>query len=189
MEASPTLSRSIIQRRLRIGKIRIDVVDFAEALESIEELVDRGEGGAVFTPNVDHIIKAERLEAFQLAYEHSNLVIADGMPLVWLARLMGCPLPGRVAGSDLLLPLMQLASRRRWRVYLLGSTPEVAAAAAKLLTERVGTLIAGWDCPLIGADGSDLSGGTIEKVVAARPDLVLVALGPPKQELLIHHAR
>jgi N-acetylglucosaminyldiphosphoundecaprenol N-acetyl-beta-D-mannosaminyltransferase len=181
-------TRRRVRRRLRIGKVWIDVLNFTEVLEEIEHLVDEGRGGAVFTPNVDHIVKAESDEAFRRAYEHASLSLADGTPLLWVARLLGCPLPGRIAGSDLLMPLMELAARRRWRVYLLGSVPEVAGAAAKLLTDRLGVAIVGWDCPRIGADGSDLTGGTIAKAAAARPDLVLVALGATKQEILIHGA-
>jgi N-acetylglucosaminyldiphosphoundecaprenol N-acetyl-beta-D-mannosaminyltransferase len=176
------------RRRLRIGTLWIDVLNFTQALLEIEALVDGGQGGAVFTPNVDHVVQAESNEVFRRAYEHASLSLADGMPLVWAAGLLGCPLPERVAGSDLLLPLLELAARRRWKVYLLGGAPGVAKAAAKVLTVDLGVRVVGWDDCLIEKDGSDVTGGSVARARAAKPDLILVALGPPKQELWIHRS-
>lgn len=176
------------RRRLRIGTVWVDAVSFAEALREIEKLVDGGQGGAVYTPNVDHVVKAESNEAFRRAYDHVSLSLADGMPLVWAAELLGCPLPERVAGSDLLLPLLQIAARRRWRVYLLGGAPGSAKAATRMLTEELGVHVVGWDACRIESDGSDPGGESIARARAAKPDLILVGLGPPKQELWIHRA-
>jgi N-acetylglucosaminyldiphosphoundecaprenol N-acetyl-beta-D-mannosaminyltransferase len=83
---------------------------------------------------------------------------------------------------------MELAARRRWRVYLLGGAPGVAPAAAQLLSEKRGVHVVGWDDCRIGIDGSDGTGDSIARAREAKPDLVLVALGPPKQELWIHLA-
>jgi len=174
------------RRRLRIGTLWIDAVTFAQALQDIERLVNRGEGGAVYTPNVDHIVKAESNDAFQRAYKDVSLSLADGMPLVWVAGLLGCPLPERVAGSDLLLPLLELAAKRGWRVYLLGGAPGSAEAATRVLTDRLGVNVVGWDDCRIASDGSDPEGGSVARARAATPDLILVGLGPPKQELWIH---
>jgi N-acetylglucosaminyldiphosphoundecaprenol N-acetyl-beta-D-mannosaminyltransferase len=176
------------RRRLRIGTLWVDALSFAEALREIEILVDAQQGGAVFTPNVDHVIKAESNGAFRRAYEHASLSLADGMPLVWVAGLLGCPLPERVAGSDLLMPLLETAARRRWRVYLLGGAPGVAEATAKRLTGDLGVSVVGWDDCLIGSDGSDVTGDSVARARAAKPDLILVGLGPPKQELWIHRS-
>ncbi|MEP6914593.1 MAG: WecB/TagA/CpsF family glycosyltransferase, partial [Acidobacteriota bacterium] len=157
---------------------------FAEALARIEALVDARAGGAVFTPNVDHVVLAECHAPLRAAYQRASLSLADGMPLVWAAPLFGGTLPERVAGSDLFIPLMQLAARRRWRVYLLGA-PNVAEAAGARLKRQYGVNIVGWDSPMIAADGSDISGGSVERARAAKPDLVVVCLGSPKQELWI----
>lgn len=183
------MTRSVSpRRRLRIGTLWIDALNFAEALCEIERLVDGGQGGSVFTPNVDHVVKAESNDAFRHAYEHASLSFADGMPLVWAARLLGCPLPGRVAGADLLVPLMELAGRREWCVYFLGGAPGVAEAAGKEMAARFGVRVAGWDAPIIRSDGSDVAGDSVALASAAKADIVLVALGPPKQEIWIHRA-
>jgi N-acetylglucosaminyldiphosphoundecaprenol N-acetyl-beta-D-mannosaminyltransferase len=177
------------RRRLWMGTVWVDVLTFGEALREIEALVDRRQGGAVFTPNVDHVVKAASNEAFKEAYARADISVADGMPLVWASGLLGCVLPERVAGSDLLMPLLELAAKRRWRVYLLGGAPGVAQEVATLLTETMGVVVAGWDDSRIESDGSDRHGTSVERVRAANADLVFVALGPPKQELWIDRSR
>src|SRR5687768_4810266 len=176
-------------RRLLIGGVWIDVLTFAEALRAIERLVDRREGGSVFTPNVDHVVKASTNEPFRRAYSRASLSLADGMPLIWMSKLLGCPLPERVAGSDLLVPTLELAARRGWRVYLVGGAPGVAEEAAKKMTEEMGVNVVGWDDSRIEPDGSDPGGRSFAQVKASGADLVYVALGPPKQELWIDRAR
>lgn len=173
--------------RLRIGRVWVDALTFDQALVEIEKLVDRGEGGAVFTPNVDHVVKAESNLAFREAYTRCSLSLADGMPLIWVSPLLGCPLPERVTGSDMLRPVLDLAARRRWRVYLLGGAPGVAEEVAALLTSQ-GMIVAGWDDCRIASDGSDPGDASIARAKAAKPDLIFVALGPPKQELWIHRS-
>ena len=170
--------------RVRIGHVEIDSVTFEEALDRIAELVSRRVGGAVFTPNVDHIVKAERNEAFRGAYTRASLCLADGMPLLWASRLLGTPLPEKVSGSDLVLPLASLAARRDWRVYLLGGGPGVAEDAGRRLARDLGVQIVGTDSPTIRPDGrADDAEPILARLRAANPDLVLVALGAPKQEL------
>ena len=172
--------------RVRIGELAIDAVTFSQALDEIAALVGRRNGGAVFTPNVDHVVKAERYDAFRKAYSHADLCLADGMPLLWASRLLGSPLPEKVSGSDLVLPLRRGAAERAWRLYLLGGGRGVAVEAAEKLTDELGVNIVGTDSPAVDLDGrADRSDDTVEKLVVTRPDLVLVALGAPKQELWI----
>jgi N-acetylglucosaminyldiphosphoundecaprenol N-acetyl-beta-D-mannosaminyltransferase len=170
--------------RVRIGQVEIDSLTFDEALDRIAELVDRGEGGAVFTPNVDHVVKAETHPEFRRAYSRADLCLADGMPIVWASRLLGSPLPEKVSGSDLVLPLARLAAERRWRLYLLGGAPGVAEAAGEEMARELGVRVVGTDSPVVDADGGmQHADDALERLRAARPDLVLVALGAPKQEL------
>jgi N-acetylglucosaminyldiphosphoundecaprenol N-acetyl-beta-D-mannosaminyltransferase len=172
--------------RVRIGQLEIDAVTFPQALERIARLVDERSGGAVFTPNVDHIVKAEHNPDFRRAYSRANLCLADGMPLVWASRLIGSRLPEKVSGSDLVVPLMRLAAERRWSVYLIGGGRGVAEEAGRKLTRELGTRIVGTDSPIVSPDGGDDSSEqTLERLRAARPDLVLVAFGTPKGELWI----
>jgi N-acetylglucosaminyldiphosphoundecaprenol N-acetyl-beta-D-mannosaminyltransferase len=157
-------------------------------VDEIERLVQAGAGGSIFTPNVDHVVQAETNAAFREAYTAASLCLADGQPLVWMSRLLGAPIPERIAGSDLVIPLMDRAARNGWAIYLLGGGPGVAEAAALELKNRYGAQIAGVDCPTVSLGPSSDEDSVIERVRAAHPDIVLVALGAPKQELWIHRA-
>jgi N-acetylglucosaminyldiphosphoundecaprenol N-acetyl-beta-D-mannosaminyltransferase len=178
--------------RVHIGRVDVDVLRASEALDAIEALVRARRGGAVFTPNVDHLVKLERDPALRAAYDAAELRLADGMPLVWASRLLGTPLPERVAGADLVGPLAARAAARGWRLYLLGGPPGIAARAAEVLA-AAGVTIAGHDAPWIEERpdrwGCGASAAAAERVRAARADLVYVGLGAPKQELWIHRHR
>jgi N-acetylglucosaminyldiphosphoundecaprenol N-acetyl-beta-D-mannosaminyltransferase len=110
------------------------------------------------------------------------------MPLVWACRLQKTPLPGRVAGSDLIWSLSRTAAERGAAVFLLGGDPGTADEAASRLSERYrGLRVAGTHCPAPGFERRDGElDGIVERLSDARPDIVFVALGSPKQELLIH---
>jgi len=179
------VTESAVPERIRVGKLPIDVVSFEGALDVIDHLVSAGNGGTVFTPNVDHIVMAEHDERFQKAYQASSLSLVDGTPVLWASRLLGTPLPVKVSGSDLVMPLMERAAERGYRVYFLGGAPGIAELAREKLHAALPKL------QIVGIDASriDVSGDmkdadeVVDRIRAVRPDLVLVALGAPKQEL------
>lgn len=178
------------RRRIQIGRLWLDVVSFDEAMARIDLLVRHGSGGSVFTPNVDHIVKAENDVRFRMAYERAALVLVDGTPVLWASRLLGTPLPEKVSGSDLVLPLARLAGLRKWRVYLMGGRPGTAAKAATRLREEFGVNVVGIDAPAVSESGESADEREVwSRIREARPDLVLVALGSPKQELWIERAK
>ena len=177
--------------RIRLGHVPIDRVTFEEALRLVADMVDRRHGGMVFTPNVDHVVMAGENERFQRAYAAADLSLADGVPVVWASRLLGSPLPEKVSGSDFVPALMQLAEARGYRVYLLGGAPGAAERAARRLSsEHPALRIAGTLAPRVelrerAADRAWI----VSEVLRAAPDIVLVGLGAPKQELWIHEVR
>jgi N-acetylglucosaminyldiphosphoundecaprenol N-acetyl-beta-D-mannosaminyltransferase len=176
------------RERIRIGDLWIDRLTFDEALDAIVELVDRGKGGRVFTPNVDHLVLAEMNPTFKEAYDHASLSLVDGQPILWASRLMGLALPSKISGSDLIRPLATRAAGRGLRVYLLGGAPGVADKAAEILVRETGVTIAGTSSPMISKDG-DGSPSILDEVRAAKPHILLAALGSPKQEVWIHKSR
>lgn len=176
-----------LQKRLRLGEVPIDVLTFDGALEAIEQLVVAKKGGYVVTPNIDHVVLADDNVAFRESYTNASLSLVDGQPLVWASRLLGQQLPEKISGADLILPLMQVAAKRKWRVYFMGAGPGVAEKAAEEVTLRYGTQIVGCDAPRVSVDpAASENAAAIEKIQAAKPDLVLVALGAPKQEIWMH---
>ena len=175
------------RHRVRIGKLQVDPVSFDEALERIVELVDGRKGGAVFTPNVDHVVKTETNAAFRRAYARADLCLADGAWLLWASRVIGTPLPEKVSGSDLILPLALVAAKRRWRVYILGGGPGVAIQARERLSREFAVDVVGCDAPIVDSDGElqIVRSRPSARLAETQPDLVLIALGAPKQELWI----
>ena len=96
--------------RIRVGQLPIDVVDFEGAVEAIDRLISARNGGTVFTPNVDHVVMAEHDERFRTAYAAAALSLVDGTPVLWASRLLRTPLPAKISGSDLVMPLMRRAA-------------------------------------------------------------------------------
>jgi N-acetylglucosaminyldiphosphoundecaprenol N-acetyl-beta-D-mannosaminyltransferase len=175
--------------RVRFGELWVDSLTFAEALDEIEALVAAGRGGSVFTPNVDHVVKVDDNLSFREAYAAASLSLADGQPLVWTSRLLGAPLPAKISGSDLVLPLMERAAARGWAVYLLGGGEGVAEKTAQVLRKRLGVNVVGCEGPRISLEPNPAEDGPLmERIRSANPELLLVALGAPKQELWLHRA-
>jgi N-acetylglucosaminyldiphosphoundecaprenol N-acetyl-beta-D-mannosaminyltransferase len=177
--------------RLRIGKAWIDSLTFDQAIDAIEQLIESSQGGSVFTPNVDHLVQLEAPEngSFREAYDEASLNLVDGQPLIWASYLLGSPLPEKVSGSDLIVPLVQRAAEKRWRVYFIGGAPGVGALAAEKLKTQYDVDIVGIESPMVSLAGVPAEGQVvIERMAAKRPHLVFVAFGAPKQELFIRHA-
>jgi N-acetylglucosaminyldiphosphoundecaprenol N-acetyl-beta-D-mannosaminyltransferase len=173
--------------RVRIGTIAVDVVDRAGALDAVDALVAGGLGGTIFTPNVDHVVRAAKDDAFRAAYARTRLALPDGAPVVWTARLSGYALRERITGADLFMPLLRHAAERGWGVYLLGGRVGASAKlVARLASELPQLRIVG-----IGPATRELTGerelslldAQVAAIKAARPELVLVCLGSPLQEL------
>ncbi len=175
--------------RAWIGAVPIDPLTFDGALDAIERLVAAREGGTVFTPNVDHVVMAEHDDAFRTAYRDASLSLVDGMPVLWASRLLGRPLPEKVSGSDLVPRLVDRAAEKGWRVYLLGGGEGSAAVAAQKLESR-GVRVVGFSAPRVPESASpETHAALAAEIAATEPDLVLVGLGAPKQELFANAVR
>lgn len=144
----------------------------------------------VVTPNVDHTVMFQTNPALRDAYAGAALVLADGAPVVWASRLLGRRLPERVAGSDLAPALLKRATAdgQSLRVFLLGAAPGVAERAAANIERRWPQVeVVGVLSPPLGFETSVAENQRIYSAIAAvQPDLVLLGLGAPKQELWIH---
>jgi N-acetylglucosaminyldiphosphoundecaprenol N-acetyl-beta-D-mannosaminyltransferase len=174
---------------VRFGQLWVDAVTFQQAVDEIERLVDRREGGSVFTPNVDHVVKVDSDPVFRDAYERASLSLADGQPVVWASRLLGAQLPAKVSGSDLVFPLMERAGQKGWRVYLCGGPPGVAEAAAEVARQRYGVNVVGTESPRMALVANPEDDAIAERVRKSEAQLLLVGFGAPKQELFIDRAR
>ena len=171
--------------------VELHAITESQAVQHIVAELDAGRGGMLVTPNLDHLHRSTKDLSFAALVAEADLVVADGMPLVWAAKVQDTPLPARVAGSDLIWSLSELAARRGKSIFLLGGSPGTADAAARVLGEKHPELkVAGTYCPPIGFDRDEQEVTNVARIVAeARPDIVFVALGSPKQERLICRIR
>jgi N-acetylglucosaminyldiphosphoundecaprenol N-acetyl-beta-D-mannosaminyltransferase len=167
--------------------VRLHSVTESQCVDYILGELDEGRGGVVITPNLDHLRRCTRDLHFGALVAEADLVVADGMPLVWASALQGTPLPQRVAGSNLISSLSAGAAARGRSIFLLGGAEGTAKGAAEILTQRHPDLkIVGTYCPLIGFESKPKQMAEIVAMLtAAKPDIVFVALGSPKQEHLI----
>jgi len=177
--------------RVRIGGLPIDRLTLEGAVAAIDELVSSGRGGAVFTPNVDHVVEYQDNARLREAYEAASLSLVDGIPVLWASHLLGEPLPQKVSGSDLVMPLLRHAAKLGWRVFLLGGGDGVAQMAKRSLEDSIpGIDVVGALSPRIDMrQESAVRAPIVEAVGRAAPHVVIVALGAPKQELFIHETR
>lgn len=177
--------------RVTLFGISIDRLTMAQAVDRLLTWIDEPAYRCryVVTPNVDHVVKLQDNTDFLAAYNEADMVVVDGKPVLLASRLLGRSLPETVPGSDL-APQLFLASRRRGglRVFLLGAADGVAERAAHAITERWPWVqIAGVYSPPMGfsaqAEASEIA---IEKVNHAEPDVLVIGLGAPKQEIWVH---
>ena len=134
----------------------------------------------ICTANPEFVMTAQRDAVFRRVLNEADLVLPDGVGLLWAARRQGRVLPERVAGSDLIYRLAELAARHGWRVFYLGAAEGVAAeAAARLQARYPGLVVAG---TFAGSPRAEDEPEIVGKVRAARPDVLLVAYGAPAQD-------
>jgi N-acetylglucosaminyldiphosphoundecaprenol N-acetyl-beta-D-mannosaminyltransferase len=161
--------------------------DLEALLEVVFGSIADGEGGWLMTANVDLAHQGASDPEIRGLQESATIVVADGTPLVWASRLRGTPLPGRIAGSDLVFHLSERCAREQRTIFLLGGDPGAAEATATELTRRWPELsppeIAD---PWVDArPTAEQVAATAAQLATASPDIVLVALGSPKTERLI----
>lgn len=168
---------------IAIMGIAFDNITVAETIDQIEAMIHSKRPHYVVTPNVDFLVKARHDHDLRRILLLAHLVLCDGTPLVWASRWLGNPLPERVAGSDLVPLLLRRAADQRFRVYFLGGSPETASLAVKRLKEQLPSLrIVGCDSPPYQEIHHMDHAGIRARIRAARPDLLFVCFGCPKQE-------
>ncbi len=158
--------------------VQFDNLTRQEAAQRGAELLAEDAFHYVVTPNPEFILACGKDEEFRAVLNGADLVLPDGVGVVYSARILGTPLKERVAGIEFAADMLACLNERGGRLYLLGAKPGVAEEAGRRILERHPNIV------LCGArDGyfQDEQEVLLE-VAAARPDLLFVCLGAPKQE-------
>lgn len=183
--------------RVELDGTGFDRITEDEVVAVVRDALAGGRGGRIITPNIDILRQAQVNPRVRRYLDDADLIVADGMPLVWASRLSGAPLPERVAGSSLIWSLSAGLGLDRRSVFVIGGNPasprrpDGAARAAERLAERSpGLRVAGTLCPEPGFERDpSVFGEFRDAILAAAPDLVFVGLGFPKQEKVIARLR
>ena len=175
--------------RVPFMNTQIDNYTMEEAIDAIDRLICQDKNGYVVTPNIDHIVKLESDQLLQKVYADADIILTDGKPMIWMSRLYGTPIKEKVSGSDLFPNLCRLAAGKGYRVFLLGAAEGVAAKAALNLQNKFpGLIIAGTYSPPFGFEKDEKELQNILRIVTeAKPHILIVGLGCPKQEKFIYN--
>ena len=165
--------------KINILGVAFDALTLGEAEERADALLCSGAGGYIVTANPEIVLRCREDAAYAAAVNGAKLVLADGVGDLCAARILGTPLPGRVAGADLVPRLLARLAERGGSVFLYGARPGVAERAGESLQSA---------CPglrIAGTENGYISDETalLEALEREKPDLLLLGLGAPRQEL------
>lgn len=167
--------------RVEVCGIEFDDLSIPEAVERALWLMEEARSVIAVTPNSEIVLKAQKDRALRAVLRSADLTLADGAGVVHAARIQGKPLRHRVPGIDFCSALLARMAELGQRVFLLGGVEGVAEDAARNLSARFpGLVIAGTHHGYFDAEENT---ALIEQINASAPDLLIVCLGSPKQEL------
>jgi N-acetylglucosaminyldiphosphoundecaprenol N-acetyl-beta-D-mannosaminyltransferase len=175
-------ARGAIPRVDLLG-VGVSAITMDTAVREIAGWIADGRQHYVCVTGVHGIMEAQRDPELLRIHNDSGLTTPDGMPLVWASRWAGACHVDRVYGPDLMLELCALAADRGWRSFFYGGKPGVAQLLAERLTARLpGLIVAGTESPPFRELSPEEDTGAVERINAARPDIIWVGLSTPKQE-------
>jgi N-acetylglucosaminyldiphosphoundecaprenol N-acetyl-beta-D-mannosaminyltransferase len=174
--------------KVKLLNTQVDNLSMNEAVIAIEALINNGKFNYVVTPNVDHIVKLEEDDEFKKVYEEASLVLTDGMPLIWISKMLKTPIKEKVSGSDIFPRICKMAVEKGYKIFLLGAAEGIANKAAENLREKYpGLNIVGTYSPSYGFENKPEE---IIKIISiineSQPHILAVGLGAPKQEKFIY---
>lgn len=165
--------------RIDVMGVGFDSLTMAEAVEKARTLMQARRAAYVVTPNPEIVMRCREDAAAMAAVQQADLVLPDGIGVIYGAKILGTPLKMKLPGIDFATTLMGKLAQEGKSVFLFGSKPGVAETAGERLQARFpGLVIAGTHDGYFTDDAP-----VIEKINAVQPDLLLVCLGAPKQEL------
>jgi len=163
-----------------------DAVDLARAEALLRQSIATKTRCFLSTPNLNFLIACQRDPAFRLSVITSNLVVADGMPIVWLAKLLGIPITQRVAGSTLFERLRASASDESIRTYFFGGQDGIAQQASQRMNaQTIAMQCVGYTSPGFGSIEAMSTPSVIAEINASEADFLVVSLGARKGQAWI----
>ncbi|HOJ12652.1 MAG TPA: WecB/TagA/CpsF family glycosyltransferase [Clostridiales bacterium] len=164
--------------------IPVDNINMEKAMLIIRNFLVDGEVHTIYTPNSEIMMAAQRDKYLKDVLRQGDMLIADGAGVVLASKILGCKLPERVAGFDLVRNIFQISSETKLKFFLLGAKPGVAEEATVSIINRFkGAEISGYHHGYFSDEEED---GIINQINSSGAEILLVALGAPRQEKWIH---
>lgn len=168
--------------------IRINNLSIEEILDHVDYCIKQKKPCQIVGLNIDQAVRVIENDYSKKIFDEAELVFVDGMPIVWLAKMLGYPAVNRVAGPDLMMRLCKHAGEKNYRIFILGAGPGVAAQAA----ENLKKLYPGFDCvgtysPPFGFEKDPIEMEKIIKMLrSSGADQLFIGMGSPKQDIFIY---
>ncbi|NCB39263.1 MAG: glycosyltransferase [Erysipelotrichia bacterium] len=176
--------------KIEIMGISIDAVMPGQVIDRITSYLGQHEPGLMHIITADSLalVKVAEDERFCTVMQRAEMVVPDGAGIVWASDFLGTPLPGRVPGVALVSQICEKACKAGWKIFFIGGKPGIAKQAADTLRQDFNIEICGIEHGYFAPDSAEEE-ATLKKIAEARPDIIFVALGVPRQEWFISKLR
>lgn len=183
------ISKNIATNRIGFLNTYIDSLTAAEAKRVIDQYIQEKKSRYVVTPNSDIIVKMQQDQELKQICDSADLILTDGQMLVTLSRFLKNPIKERVCMTDFVWDVLNLSVEKKYKIYFLGGTEASLHQAVKKIRSQYPALqLVGYESPPYGFEKDiNMLKSINEKIRTARPDILLVFLGCPKQEKFIFH--
>ncbi len=177
------MSPGIVFKFVDLLGAKVWFMNMKNVIEESDKAIQTRTSLLIGVVNVAKLVNARKNPELKRSLEETDFTVADGLPVVWLSRLCGRPLPERVAGIDIMHELLKLADEKHYGVYFLGAKPEVVENVVDWTRRHhPGVRIAGW------RDGyfkEDQELQVAESIRDSQADILFVAITPPKKEIFL----
>ena len=180
------------RKKVELFGVPIDCINNQEALNQLDCFVQEGEINHIVTPDTLAILRARKDEQYLNIVQKANLVTPDGSGLLWATAFLDQPLIERITGIDMINSICVLATKKNYKLYLLGAKEDVVCKAVENLEKKFpGISIVGFHHGYFNshdfiADNEELEENIIKDIIKKKPDFLLVGMGVPKQEIWIY---
>jgi len=182
MVTAGAVSQTAIER-VRLAGCPVDCLSFDETISELCRRIDLDIRTHVLFINAAKLVGYHQHRGLRPVIERAELLLADGVPIVWASRLLGCPLPGRCNGTDLMEAIVSVCADRGYRVFFLGATEEVVEATVAEFRRRHPTLkVTGYRNGYFSEFEND---SVISEINRSGANLLLVGMSSPKKELWV----
>lgn len=171
-------------KRIQLFGLPVDVLNMQQTLNRIETSIDNNQQIHHVVVNAAKIVNAQKDQALRESIVHCDIINADGQAVVWASKILNMPLPERVAGIDLMQNLTELASKKKYRIFFLGSKENVLNKVVEKYSEQFGAeIIAGYQH---GYFSKEEEFQVVQEITKSKPHILFVAMTSPKKEIFLN---